>query len=232
MGLRTWIYEKTGVNLKKITLRSKVRDLEKTIFKLKHQLNIYDSNLDIKKGNEIVGKVSADVTVFVNIKFGKHSFIHNGGTLYSNTEVGNYCVIATNAFLGASLHPTNWLSVHNFQYGANTPLKNPKPFIQSKHTTIGNDVWIGANVVVTTGVNIGDGAIIAAGAVVTKDVPPYAIVGGVPAKIIKYRFDEPTIKELLELQWWDLEPEQLDGVDFDDIHKAIKQVKTIKNQRK
>lgn len=67
---------------------------------------------------------------------------------------------------------------------------------------IGNDVWIGAYAKIVEGVRIGDGAVIAAGAVVTKDVPPYAIVGGVPAKIIKYRFEEKQIKQLLELKWW------------------------------
>lgn len=68
--------------------------------------------------------------------------------------------------------------------------------------TIGNDVWIGANVVILQGVHIGDGAIIAAGAVVTKDVDDYAIVGGVPAKLIRYRFSERQIKAFKEIQWW------------------------------
>ena len=68
---------------------------------------------------------------------------------------------------------------------------------------IGNDVWIGDSAIIMDGVKIGDGSIIAAGAVVTKDVPPYAIVGGVPAKIIRYRFDEDDINFLLELSWWE-----------------------------
>ncbi|MBP5724834.1 MAG: CatB-related O-acetyltransferase [Bacteroidales bacterium] len=67
---------------------------------------------------------------------------------------------------------------------------------------IGNDCWIGENVFICGGVKIGDGAVVFAGAMVTKDVPPYAVVGGVPAKIIKYRFDESTIKFLLDFQWW------------------------------
>ncbi len=68
---------------------------------------------------------------------------------------------------------------------------------------IGNDVWIGYEAVVMPGVHIGDGAIIGTRAVVTRDVPPYGIVGGVPARIIKYRFDEPTIQMLLKIKWWD-----------------------------
>jgi acetyltransferase-like isoleucine patch superfamily enzyme len=69
--------------------------------------------------------------------------------------------------------------------------------------SIGNDCWIGENAFICGGVSIGDGAVVLAGAVVTKDVPPYAIVGGVPAKIIKYRFDENDIKFLLDFKWWD-----------------------------
>ena len=70
--------------------------------------------------------------------------------------------------------------------------------------SIGNDVWIGSDVRIIDGVSIGDGAVVAAGSVVTKDVPPYAIVGGVSSKIIRYRFDDATIKQLLELKWWNM----------------------------
>ena len=75
--------------------------------------------------------------------------------------------------------------------------------------TLGNDVWIGYEAVILAGVTIGDGAIIGARAVVTRDVPPYAIVGGVPARLIRRRFDEATIESLLALQWWDWEPERI-----------------------
>jgi len=75
------------------------------------------------------------------------------------------------------------------------------------------------------GVHIGDGAIVGGGAVVTKDVPPYAVVAGVPAKIIKYRFDEETIEKLMELQWWRFDADSLLGIDFEDVNKAIEQIK-------
>ena len=75
--------------------------------------------------------------------------------------------------------------------------------------TVGNDVWIGYEAVILAGVTIGDGAIIAARAVVTQDVPPYTIVGGVPARPIRKRFSEPEIQQLLALRWWDWSPEQI-----------------------
>jgi len=82
-------------------------------------------------------------------------------------------------------------------------------FEELKRTQIGNDVWIGARAIVLDGISIGDGAVIAAGAVVTKDVPPYAIVGGVPAKLIRYRFEDDVIQELLKWKWWDLSLDDL-----------------------
>lgn len=85
-----------------------------------------------------------------------------------------------------------------------SPIRNNPPII------IGNDVWIGANVCILPGVHIGDGAILAAGAVVTKDVEPYAIVGGVPAKVIKYRFDKEQREKLLKICWWDWSEEQIE----------------------
>ena len=76
-------------------------------------------------------------------------------------------------------------------------------------TVIGNDVWIGRRSIILSGITIGDGAVIAAGSVVTKDVPAYAVVGGNPARIIKNRFDDDTIAGLLEIQWWDWPMEKL-----------------------
>ncbi|WP_416370947.1 CatB-related O-acetyltransferase [Vibrio cholerae] len=79
---------------------------------------------------------------------------------------------------------------------------------------IGNDVWIGQNVSLKAGIKIADGAVIAANAVVTKDVPPYAVVGGIPAKVIKYRFSESEICQLLELKWWNYNYKDFVGMDL------------------
>lgn len=85
-----------------------------------------------------------------------------------------------------------------------SPLRNNRPVL------IGNDVWIGANVVILPGVKVGDGAILAAGAVITKDVEPYTVVGGVPAKIIRKRFDNDMIEMFLKIKWWDWPIEKIE----------------------
>ena len=113
----------------------------------------------------------------------------------ANLKIGNFCSISDDVtiLLGGE-HEINTISSYPFT------LKN-------HHTkgdvTIGNDVWIGQSTLILSGVTIGDGAIIGANSLVTKDVEPYAIVGGNPAKLIKYRFDDETIEKLLELKWWD-----------------------------
>jgi serine acetyltransferase len=82
-------------------------------------------------------------------------------------------------------------------------------FEERRKIVIGNDVWIGTRVFIRDGVSIGDGAVIAAGAVVVSDIPPYAIAGGVPAKIIRYRFREAEIEQLLEIKWWEWDERSL-----------------------
>ena len=140
-------------------------------------------------------------------KIGRHTYVAN--SKITSAEIGAFCSIGPEVKIGGlGNHPTMWISTHPVFYS--TLMQSGKTFATSdlfeelKHNKIGNDVWIGARALILDGVSIGDGAIIAAGAVVTKDVPPYAIVGGVPAKVIRYRFSEEVIAALIEWQWWSL----------------------------
>lgn len=145
-----------------------------------------------------------------------------------NVEIGRYCSIAYGVNIGMFEHPVNWLSTSTRQYMAGhvgeARFVSLRAFDANPRTYIGNDVWIGVGATLIDGVKIGDGAIVAAGAVVTKDVPPYAIVGGVPAKIIKYRFDSETIKHLLDLQWWRYDIADFGAVDWSNVSVAIKAI--------
>ena len=154
----------------------------------------------------------------------------------SETKIGKFCSIAPGVTIGPSTHPTNFLSTHPFQYlpldclpeGGQSLKKTEVKRVEydfCKPVIIENDVWIGINAVIMDGVKVSNGAIVAAGAIVTKDVPPYAIVGGVPAKIIKYRFPQEIINELLELKWWDMPVETIAKLPFNDIVKCIEILK-------
>lgn len=128
-------------------------------------------------------------------------------------DIGKFCSISYGVTIGPPEHNYHRLSLHPFIHLSNYGIFNNKEVIpsdkQGKPCKIGNDVWIGCNSTILRGVTIGDGAIVAANALVNKDVPPYAIVGGVPAKIIKYRFSQEIIKRLLELKWWNWTIEEI-----------------------
>lgn len=138
-------------------------------------------------------------------KIGDYTYI-NGGIIYDRCFIGKYCSIAYNVCIGPGEHFTSRMTTY--------PLYNRyyndvarSDFPEKKNTVIGNDVWIGNGATILEGINIGNGAIIAAGSVVTKDVPPYAIVGGCPAKIIRYRFSADEIRKIEECMWWDKDDE-------------------------
>jgi len=122
------------------------------------------------------------------------------------TDIGKYCAISWDVTINAISHPYNHLTISAFPYVPYVGNFVKDRIQQYQKVTIKNDVWIGANSVIMPNITIGNGAIVGAGAVVTKDVPDYAIVAGVPAKVIKYRFSKKSIKKLLDLQWWDLDP--------------------------
>ena len=125
-------------------------------------------------------------------------------------KIGSYCSLADGAiiFLGGE-HRPDWVTTYplnlHWEKGPIEGLPATKGDV-----VIGNDVWIGLGATIMSGVNIGDGAVIATRSLITKDVPPYAIVGGNPASIIKKRFNDGIIKKLLDIKWWDWEDEQIE----------------------
>jgi acetyltransferase-like isoleucine patch superfamily enzyme len=125
-----------------------------------------------------------------------------------NTTIGRYTSIARSAFAATLDHPTHFKGMHGFFFNANLGYTDRAR--EYSTLRIGHDVWLGHNAIITSNVNqIGDGAVVGAGAVVFKDVPPYAIVVGNPGRVVRYRFPPETIARLLEEKWWDRDIEDL-----------------------
>ena len=155
-------------------------------------------------------KVEAGSTI-VNTKFERHSFCGYDCTII-NCQIGSFCSIANKVSIGQSSHPMEWVSTSPvFRERKDSVKKKYSEHVYRNElvTNIGNDVWIGENVLIKAGVTIGHGAVIGMGSIVTKDVEPYAIVAGCPAKKIRNRFDDRIIKRLLESRWWEFHDEKL-----------------------
>lgn len=158
------------------------------------------------------------------------AFSSTNSALPANSVVGRYSSIAHNVVRMYGNHPVDRFTTSMLTYDSKVTAFNDyltdnnasvdfvkNPIQNSCPIVIGNDVWVGQDVrFVSTGVTVGDGAIIAGGSLVTKDVPPYAVVGGVPAKVIKYRFPEKDIEKLMELKWWQYGFADFDTIKLDD----------------
>lgn len=180
--------------------------------------------------NKILNNVNLD-----NVEIGYGTYIGNNNTFY-NTRIGRYCSIGNNIKTIVATHPTNkFVSTHpafysikkqaGFTYVSEDLFEEIKYIDKERKTSIiiGNDVWIGDNVIILGGVKIGDGAIIGANSFVNKDVEPYAVQVGIPAKKIKYRFNEDEIEYLLKFKWWNKEINWLkeNALKFNNIKKFI-----------
>jgi len=144
------------------------------------------------------------VEVF-KLSLGDYSYLSGPG-LVEEAKIGKFCSIARDVIIGVRGHNYEWVTtspiITSKEYGfVDQDIAQP----QKEAPVIGNDVWVGMSTIIMRGVEIGDGAVIAAGSVVTSNVLPYSIVGGVPAKHIRYRFDEDQIQKLLKIKWWDWE---------------------------
>lgn len=140
----------------------------------------------------------------INSTFDRHSFCGYDCEII-NAEIGAFCSIANNVVIGGGRHPMEWVSTSPVFYSGRDSVKakfSVHERIAEKKTMIGHDVWIGNNALIKQGVSIGSGSVIGMGSVVTKDIEPYSIVAGCPAKLIRKRFDENTILNLLALEWW------------------------------
>lgn len=183
---------------------------------------------------EIPVRIGSNSNVDIG-KMGAFSYFCNNSQFQNVSSIGRYCSISSDCTIGLPEHCTSLVTsssilvgkakenfyapfVAGFYQNEEWLDRNIQFFretVKKSEITIGNDVWIGRGVTILNGVNIGDGAVIATGAVVTKDVAPYTVVGGVPAKEIRKRFDDNSICELLEIKWWDYEPDILIGCPTD-----------------
>jgi virginiamycin A acetyltransferase len=159
---------------------------------------------NIKLGKEVLIDDNSNLRGFISID--DFTAINKNVEIMGNVKIGKYCAFARNITIQSDNHDYNRLALQHRFYKR---IFEQEPHKLSNTIIIENDVWIGTKALILGGINIGNGAIIAAGSVVTKNIPPYAIVAGVPAKVIKYRFSEEKIAILENLKWWDWSKEKI-----------------------
>jgi acetyltransferase-like isoleucine patch superfamily enzyme len=167
--------------------------------------------IDYKSKVNRKAKVNRGVKIYDSF-IDSYSYVGGGSDIVC-TEIGKFCSIAHNCSIGLGNHSIKNIStsplfteIKNGTGSSWTKKNSTKKF---HRVSIGNDVWIGTKVIIMGGVHIGDGAIIGAGSIVTKDIPAYAVAAGVPAKVIRYRFEETIIEKLLTMKWWNMPEEKL-----------------------
>lgn len=203
----------------------KVEYLVSKLIKKLHLRAIVNSNI------HKTSKVCAGSQI-VNVKLGKHSDIGYDCTII-NTEIGPFCSLGANIVIGGASHTIDWVStspVFN-ENKDHLPQKfSYHKFCLKSNTIIGSDVWIGNNVMIKAGVNVGHGAVLGMGSVVTKDIPPYEIWAGNPAKLIRKRFSDEIVEDLLKIEWWNWDDNKIrtKAIYFTNVNQFIKECKTEK----
>jgi acetyltransferase-like isoleucine patch superfamily enzyme len=199
-------------------------------------LNIFNRGVSILALIDNVSRVSKKAKVYHGAKIfnsiiDSYTYVGPRSEIIC-TDMGKFCSIANNVKIGLANHNMKGISTSPIFFSNKnatgykwTSINN---FEEFNRVIIGNDVWIGTSVIIMGGVNIGNGAVIGAGSIVTKDIPDYAIAVGIPARVIKYRFDIPVIEKLLEIKWWDMPESKLrdnieifqkDNLSLDDLRK-------------
>lgn len=163
-----------------------------------------------------------------HLKIGAHTYIRSDSLLSLVSSIGRFCSIGSDVVIGQekNTHPTDWLSSHPFQYTDTALGYTPK----IDHAVIGHDVWIGHSAMILEGVTVGTGAIVATRAVVTRDVPSYAVVAGVPAKIVRYRHPPEMIERLLRSEWWNLEVSKLQELPLNDPSSCLDRLEHARHE--
>ena len=163
--------------------------------------------------------------------FDRHSYCGYDCSIFW-TKVGSFCSIAGGVSIGGELHPMHFVSTSPVFLSHEDSVKSKfarHRYPGARSTTIGNDVWIGERAMLKGGITVGHGAVIGMGSVVTKDVAPYAIVGGNPARVIRMRFDEDVVAALLASKWWDFPDDKLRRAaeHFDDVNRFLKELASL-----
>lgn len=170
-------------------------------------------------------KVESGSTV-VNSTISRHSFCGYDCSIL-NCDIGAFCSIASRVSIGGVRHPTEFVSTSpvflSHKDSVKAKFANHR-YLPAVRTTVGNDVWIGEGVFVKAGITIGDGSVVGMGAVVTRDVAPYSIVAGNPARLIRLRFDQDVVEALLKMKWWELPDSELSrlGSGFSDPRALLR----------
>ncbi len=222
------------MKIKELVISFIIRQKNKS--KLKCARSAIIDNRDFFEGNNFIGQNASVLDCFM----GNASYIAFESNL-SHCIIGRYTCIGPYVKIISGKHPVRFASIHPFFYTKENQIGlsfvektkfKEHDYIDTEHhyhVLIGNDVWIGSGAQIMAGIKVGDGAIIAAGALVTKDVSPYTIVAGVPAKEIKKRFDEETIARFIKIRWWDSDETIIkDNAElFEDVEQMLNKFEDI-----
>jgi virginiamycin A acetyltransferase len=168
-----------------------------------------------------------NVSVMGGVRICAHTYVNDGSIIHSETYIGRYCSIGNRVSIGTGHHDMNLLSTSSWFESDAPPSYRSVGGDGIVRVRILNDVWVGDGAIIMGGVLVGNGAVIGAGSVVTKDVPDYAVVVGVPAKVIRYRFPLEISQRLLALRWWEFDDRVLKQHRLKDIEASLQFLKQL-----